>query len=82
MNKHLAEISKCVASGAIAVLVIDGAGWHRAADLIVPDNIVLLRLPAYAPELNPIENIWEYMRGNEFGHQVCEPPRDFRRLQL
>jgi len=72
MNKHLVEISKCVTPGAIAVLVIDGAGWHRAGDLIVPENIVLLRLPAYAPELNPLENIWEYLRGNAFGHQVWE----------
>ena len=72
MNKHLAEISKCVAAGAIAVLVIDGAGWHSSSTLIVPDNIVLLTLPPYAPELNPLENIWEYLRGNAFGHQVWE----------
>jgi len=72
MNKHLAEISQCITPGAIAVLVIDGAGWHRAGALNVPENIVLLKLPAYAPELNPVENIWEYLRSNEFGHQVWE----------
>ena len=72
MNAHLAAISDRVGAGAIAVLVIDGAGWHRSADLIVPDNIVLLRLPPYAPELNPVENIWEYMRGNGLSHQVWE----------
>jgi hypothetical protein len=55
MNKHLAEISQCITPGAIAVLVIDGAGWHRAGALNVPENIVLLKLPAYAPELNPVE---------------------------
>lgn len=70
MNKHLAEISTCVSLGAIALMIIDGAGWHRSAKLIVPDNIVLLRLPPYAPELNPVENVWEYLRGNAFGHQV------------
>jgi len=72
MNKHLAEISKHVTTGAIAVLVIDGAGWHRSLKLIVPDNIVLLRLPPYAPELNPVENIWAYLRPNHFAHQVWE----------
>jgi hypothetical protein len=53
MNHHLAEIAHHVGSGAIAVLVLDSAGWHRSAKLKVPDNIVLLPLPAYAPELNP-----------------------------
>jgi hypothetical protein len=72
MNKHLAEISACVSENAIAVLVIDGAGWHRSSNLIVPENIVLLQLPPYSPELNPVENIWEYLRPNSFAHQVWE----------
>lgn len=72
MNMHLAEISTCVSEGAIAVLVIDGAGWHRSAKLIVPDNIVLLQLPPYSPELNPVENLWGYLRANSFAHQVWE----------
>ena len=72
MNKHLAEISCCVTLGAIALLVIDGAGWHRSPGLIVPANIVLLTLPPYAPELNPVENIWAYLRANKFCHQVWE----------
>jgi hypothetical protein len=54
-----------ISAGAHAVLVCDGAGWHQSSErLIVPDNITLLRLPPYAPELNPIENVWEYLRGN------------------
>jgi DDE superfamily endonuclease len=48
---HLAEISKQVASGAHAILTLDGAGYHAAADLKTPDNITLLPLPAYSPEL-------------------------------
>jgi len=72
MNNHLIEISQHVAPGAMAVLVIDGAGWHRAGALKVPENIVLLKLPPYAPELNSVENIWEYLRGNKLGHQVWE----------
>jgi hypothetical protein len=46
MNKHLAEISQCVSVSAIALLILDGAGWHSSPQLIVPDNIVLLPLPS------------------------------------
>ncbi len=72
MNEHLAEISRRVSVGAIAVLVLDGAGWHTSPRLQLPDNIVLLPLPAYAPELNPMENVWEYLRANFLSHQVWE----------
>ncbi len=58
MNEHLQEICRQVAQGAHAVLVLDGAGWHQASEkLIVPDNITLVSLPPYAPELNPMENV-------------------------
>ena len=63
MAEHLAEISRRVTEGAHAVVVCDGAGWHQPGRrLVVPDNISLLRLPPYAPELNPVENVWEYLR--------------------
>jgi len=59
MNLHLATISAAVSPGAHAVLVIDGAGWHQTGDkLHLPDNISLLHLPPYSPELNPVENVW------------------------
>jgi hypothetical protein len=57
MNANLKEISTEVAPGAHAILVCEGAGWHqRGGKLIVPDNITLLSLPPYSPELNPMEN--------------------------
>jgi len=66
MNLHLAEISTQVAKNAIAVLICDGAGWHQLGGaLVVPANIVLLRLPPYSPELNPMENVWDYLRQNK-----------------
>jgi transposase len=66
MNEHLKEISINVAPGAQAVLVCDGAGRHRTGGrLRVPDNITLLRLPPYSPELNPMENVWHYLRENK-----------------
>ena len=59
MNAHLAEIAATVAPGAHALLVLDGAGWHRGEALLVPPNITLLKLPPAAPELNPVENVWQ-----------------------
>jgi transposase len=72
VSAHLADISRAVAEGAQAVLVLDGAGFHVAKDLKIPRNITLLRLPPYSPELNPIENVWEYLRGNKFANTVYE----------
>jgi len=43
-----------------------------AADLVVPDNITLVPLPPYAPELNPVENVWEYLRGNKLSITVYD----------
>ncbi len=60
LNHHLAEVEKAVTPGAHAVLILDGAGWHTSKDLNIPDNISLLKLPAYAPELNPVENVWQF----------------------
>src|SRR3954462_14429415 len=67
---HLAEIGRHVAPGAHAVVVLDRAGWHGAGDLAVPENLTLLPLPSYAPELNPVENVWEYLRQNKLSHRV------------
>jgi putative transposase len=71
MNEHLAEISTQVAPHAHALLVCDGAGWHQPGSrLVVPNNITLLSLPPYAPELNPMENVWDYLRGNKLSSLV------------
>ena len=73
MNEHLAEISTRIATSAHALLVCDGAGWHQhGARLIVPDNITLLYLPPYSPELNPMENVWDYLRGNKLSNLVWD----------
>ena len=62
MNRHLEEIGKAISPGAHAALVFDGAGWHDSADLVMPKNITPIILPPYSPELNPVENVWEYLR--------------------
>ena len=66
------QIARTVAEGAHAIPVLDGAGWHGAKALCVPDNITLLPLPPYAPELNPVENVWAYLRANRLAISVFE----------
>ena len=71
MSLHLAEISRPVAAGAHAVAVLDGAGWHQTGGrLRVPGNVSLLRSPPYSPELNPQENVWQYLRQNQLSNRV------------
>ena len=70
MALHLQEISRTVAPRAHAVLVMDQAGWHTSAKLDVPANITILTLPPRAPELNPVENVWQFMRDNWLSNRV------------
>jgi hypothetical protein len=72
MQKHLDEISKCVARKAHAVVLMDGAGWHKAGDLKVPKNLSLMFIPPYSPELNPVENIWQFLRQTYLSNRVFE----------
>lgn len=70
MGLHLAEIGRQVAPGAHALVILDGAGWHGAGDLAVPGNLTLLPLPPRSPELNPVENVWQYLRQNHLSLRV------------
>jgi hypothetical protein len=70
MNHHLSEISSQVAADAHAVVILDGAGWHRSQGLVVPGNVTLLELPPYSPELNPVERIWHYLRSHWLANSV------------
>jgi transposase len=72
MGAHLAEIGRHISPGAHAILVLDGAGWHSSKDLVVPANITLLTLPPYSPELNPVENIWQFLRQNRLANRVFD----------
>ena len=62
MQYHLEAISQAIPKGVHGALVIDQVPWHRS--LKVPDNITIVYLPSYSPELNPHENIWEYLKNN------------------
>ncbi|OAI31093.1 transposase [Methylosinus sp. R-45379] len=70
MNLLLAEISKTVAPDAHAALVVDRASWHMTDKLVVPSNITLVPLPAKCPELNPDENVWQFLRDNWLSNRV------------
>jgi transposase len=73
MNLHLAEISRHVTAGSHAVVVLDGAGWHQTGGkLEIPQNLSLLKLPPYSPELNPVENIWQFLRQNQLSNRVFD----------
>jgi hypothetical protein len=72
MQLHLEEISRHVAEGAHAALILDRAGWHTTGNLDIPANITLMLLPSRAPELNPVENIWQYLRANWLSNRVFE----------
>ncbi|RAI33063.1 IS630 family transposase [Rhodoplanes serenus] len=70
MQAHLDAIGEAVAPGAHALLILDKAGWHTTGKLEPPANITLLPLPPACPELNPAENIWQYLRNNYLGNRV------------
>jgi transposase len=58
------------------ILFVDGAGWHRAKDLIIPSNITFYFLPPYSPELNPIERLWSYMKQNFLSRKIFDDMND------
>jgi transposase len=72
MQLHLEEISRHVEKRAHAVLLLDRAGWHTTAKLIVPKNMTLIFLPSRAPELNPVENVWQYLRQNWLSNRIFD----------
>jgi len=72
MQLHLDEISCTVAAGAHAVVLMDRAGWHGTDNLTVPKNLTILLLPSRSPELNPVENIWQYLRQTWLSNRVFE----------
>ncbi len=72
MNLHLREIGRAVSPGAHAILVLDGAGWHTSQAFAPPENVTPICLPPYAPELNPIENVWEYLRKNKLALRLYD----------
>jgi len=69
MNIFLEELS-IRQSDRFTLLFLDQAGWHTAKQLNIPPNIRLAYIPAYSPELNPVEHIWEELREKYF-HNIA-----------
>lgn len=61
MNKFLKHMSLFLGDSE-AILVMDGAAWHKSKNLQLPENIEILYLPPYSPELNPVEKLWQQMK--------------------
>jgi hypothetical protein len=70
MQAFLEAFSKTLAPDEHAAMVVDGAGWHVAGDLRIPDNVSLILLPPYSPELNPVERVWLYLRERFLSHRL------------
>jgi len=70
MNAHLEFISRQAGPSKHVVLVLDQAGWHVAKGLRIPENITLLHLTPYSPELNPAERIWAYLKSHYLSNRV------------
>ena len=70
MNKHLEFIRREAGPEVHVVLVLDNAGWHVAKALKVPENMTLLYLPPYSPELNGAERIWAFLRSHYLSNRV------------
>lgn len=71
-NLFLQEFSRQLAPDVHAILIWDGAGHHTARAIATPPNVTLVRLPPYSPELNPIENLWHYLRAHHWSNRVYE----------
>lgn len=82
MNQHLIEMSRNVDYNANAILIMDQAGCHISNNLLVPENITILLLPPKSPELNPVENIWQFMRENWPSNRIFKSYGGHRRPLL
>ncbi len=70
MQAFLDGFGKALATDEHAVMVVDQAGWHGALALKVPDNVTLVLLPPYSPELNPVERVWLFLRERHLSHRL------------
>ena len=70
MQEFLDRFAATIAQDQHVALVLDQAGWHGSGALIVPDNVTLVPLPPYSPELNPVERVWLYLKERFLSHRL------------
>jgi transposase len=71
INCFLEQFSKQIGKKEI-LLVLDGASWHKSKDLKIPTNIMLMYLPPYSPELNPVERLWHYIKSKIIRNKIYQ----------
>ncbi len=77
MSVYLRMLSAELKQGEHAAVIMDGAGWHKSKGLCVPENITILILPPYSPELNPVERLWGYLRSHYLSNRAF---KDYRHI--
>ena len=78
MNIFLEQFSRELPADVHAVMVLDQAGWHTALALKVPANVTLVHLPPKSPELNPVENLWHYLRSHYWSNRLYPTWEDLK----
>jgi transposase len=79
MNVYLEKMAKEYVNQKI-LLIMDGAGWHRSKDLVIPENIKIVLLPPYSPELNPVERLWQHVKENVLKNRIYEQLQDLENV--
>ena len=72
MQAFLNRFSETIAEDEHVAMILDQAGWHGSNALVVPANITLVPLPAYSPELNPVERVWLYLKERFLSHRLLD----------
>lgn len=78
VDVYLKQFAGELATNVHAVLIWDQAGFHMSKELVVPENITIIELPAYSPELNPVENLWQYLRNHYWANRSYGDYDDLR----
>lgn len=78
MNVFLEQFSRELPADVHAVMVLDRAGFHTAKTLNVPANVTLVYLPPKSPQLNPVENLWHYLRSHYWSNRFYKTWEDLR----
>ena len=76
MQEFLNRFAETIMQAEHVALVLDQAGWHGSGALVVPDNITLVPLPPYSPELNPVERVWLYLKERFLSHRLLGDYQD------
>lgn len=78
MTLFLRQFSQQLPENVHAVLLWDQAGFHKCKELRIPENVTIVELHAYSPELNPVENLWQFFQGHYWSNRSYENYDDLR----